>query len=119
MFLFGEAHGHSVFRFAKTNDWLARRLTVYGLHVHIGVESGEKAVAISNAAIRYLPHLLALSASSPYWEGQDTGMQSCRAGVMQSYPISGLPYYFPSWPEFERYCDTLLQTGAIISLKDL
>jgi len=94
-------------------------LTVYGLHVHIGVESGEKAVAISNAAIRYLPHLLALSASSPYWEGQDTGMQSCRAGVMQSYPISGLPYYFPSWPEFERYCDTLLQTGAIISLKDL
>lgn len=100
-------------------QWLARRLTVYGLHVHIGVESGEKAIAISNAAIRYLPCLLALSASSPYWEGRDTGMQSCRAGVMQSYPISGLPYYFSSWLEFERYCDTLLQTGAIISLKDL
>jgi carboxylate-amine ligase len=100
-------------------QWLARRLTVYGLHVHVGVENGEKAIAISNAAIRYLPHLLALSASSPYWEGRDTGMQSCRAGVMQSYPISGLPYYFPNWTEFEKYCDTLLQTGAIISLKDL
>lgn len=100
-------------------QWLARRLTVYGLHVHVGVESGEKAVAISNAAIRYLPDLLALSASSPYWEGVDTGMQSSRAGVMGSFPISGLPYYFPDWQGFERYCDTLLHTGAITSLKDL
>lgn len=100
-------------------QWLARRLSVYGLHVHIGVESGEKAVAISNAAIRYLPHLLALSASSPYWEGVDTGMQSCRVGVMDSFPISGLPYYFPDWQEFERYCDTLLHTEAIVSLKDM
>lgn len=100
-------------------QWLTRRLTVYGLHVHVGVESGEKAIAISNAAIRYLPHLLALSASSPYWEGVDTGMHSCRTGVMESFPISGLPYYFPDWQEFERYCDTLLHTGAIASVKDL
>ncbi len=100
-------------------QWLARRLSVYGLHVHIGVESGEKAVAISNAAMRYLPHLLALSASSPYWEGVDTGMQSSRAGVMDSFPISGLPYYFPDWQEFKKYCDTLLHTEAIASLKDL
>jgi carboxylate-amine ligase len=99
-------------------QWLARRLNVYGLHVHVGVKSGAKAIAISNAAIRYLPHLLALSASSPYWEGVDTGMQSCRAGVLQSFPISGLPYYFPNWQEFEKYCDTLLHTGAIASLKD-
>ena len=100
-------------------QWLAPRLNVYGLHVHVGVRSGASAIAISNAAIRYLPHLLALSASSPYWEGLDTGMHSCRAGVMQSFPISGLPYYFPNWQEFERYCDTLLHTGAIASLKDL
>jgi len=100
-------------------QWLARRLNVYGLHVHIGVENGEKAIAISNAAMRYLPHLLALSASSPYWEGVDTGMQSSRVDVMNSFPISGLPYYFPDWQEFERYCDTLLHTEAITSLKDL
>lgn len=100
-------------------QWLARRLTVYGLHVHVGVESGEKAIAISNSAIRYLPHLLALSASSPYWEGADTGLQSCRVGIMESFPISGLPYYFLNWQEFERYCDTLLQVRAIASLKDL
>lgn len=103
----------------KKFQWLARRLTVYGLHVHIGVENGEKAIAVSNAAIRYLPHLLALSASSPYWESVDTGMHSCRAGIMESFPISGLPYYFPNWEEFEKYCDILLQTGAIASLKDL
>lgn len=100
-------------------QWLARRLTVYGVHVHVGVESGEKAIAISNAVIRYLPHLLALSASSPFWEGVDTGMQSCRAGIMESFPISGLPYYFPNWSEFETYAETLARSGAITSLKDL
>jgi carboxylate-amine ligase len=103
----------------KKFQWLARRLNVYGLHVHVGVESGEKAIAISNSAIRYLPQLLALSTSSPFWEGIDTGMQSCRVGVMESFPISGLPYYFLNWQEFERYCDTLLGVGAIVSLKDL
>lgn len=100
-------------------QWLARRLSVFGLHVHVGVESGEKAIAIANAAARYLPHLLALTASSPYWQGVDTGMQSCRMAVMQSFPISGLPYYFPDWQEFEKYCDTLLHAKAIASLKDL
>lgn len=100
-------------------QWLARRLSVFGLHVHVGVESGEKAIAIANAAVRYLPHLLALTASSPYWQGVDTGMQSCRMAVMQSFPISGLPYYFPDWQEFEKYCDTLLHAKAIASLKDL
>jgi len=99
--------------------WLARRLTVYGVHVHVGVDSGEKAIAISNAVLKYLPHLLALSASSPYWEGVDTGLQSCRAGVMESFPISGLPYYFLNWQEFEKYCSIMQRAGAIASLKDL
>ena len=99
--------------------WLARRLTVYGIHVHVGVDSGEKAIAISNAVLKYLPHLLALSASSPYWEGVDTGLQSCRAGVMESFPISGLPYYFLNWQEYEKYCSVMQRAGAITSLKDL
>lgn len=100
-------------------QWLARRLTIYSVHVHIGISSGEQAIAISNQLIPYLPHLLALSASSPYWEGVDTGMHSCRAGVLSSFPISGVPYYFPDWKGFENYCDTLLHVGAIASLKDL
>lgn len=100
-------------------QWLARRITVYGLHVHIGVKSGEHAVAISNHILKYLPHLLALSTSSPFWEGADTGMESCRLSVLESFPLSGLPYYFPDWLGFEDYCETLLGLGAIASLKDL
>jgi carboxylate-amine ligase len=100
-------------------QWFTRRLNVYGLRVHVGVRTGSNAIAISNAALRYLPHLLALSASSPYWEGTDTGMHSCRAGIMESFPISGMLYYFPNWQEFEKYCDTSLQTGATASLKDI
>jgi carboxylate-amine ligase len=98
---------------------LARRLSVYGMHVHIGVRSGEQAIAISNHVIPYLPHLLALSASSPYYEGIDTGLQSSRVGILEAFPIAGIPYYFPDWRGFEKYCEALLNVGAIVSLKDL
>jgi len=103
----------------KKFQWLARRLTVYGAHIQIGVANGEQAIAVSNHVIQYLPHLLALSASSPYWEGLDTGLQSCRIGILESFPISGLPYYFPDWSGFEDYCATLLNIGAIESIKDI
>jgi carboxylate-amine ligase len=99
--------------------FLATKITVYGLHVHIGVRSGDQAIPISNHVIPYLPHLLALSTSSPYWEGSDTGLHSCRVGILDSFPTSGLPYYFPDWQGFEPYCDTLSHVGAIASLKDL
>ena len=100
-------------------QWLTRRMNVYGMHVHVGVPSGEKALAISQAVIRYLPHLLALSANSPYWHGVDTGMNSSRISIMESFPFSGLPPLFPSWSSFEHYIKTLHQAGAISSLKDL
>lgn len=103
----------------KKFQWLARRLMVYGAHVQIGVPSGEQAIAITNHVIQYLPHLLALSASSPYWEGFDTGLQSCRIGILESFPISGRPYYFPDWSGFEDYCNTLHNIGAIESIKDI
>lgn len=99
--------------------WLAKRLTVHGLHVHVGVESGEKAIALSNHLIGYLPYLLALSASSPYWQGTDTGLYSCRSGIMRSLPISGVPYFFVDWEEYQKCCEMLISSGAIESLKDL
>lgn len=99
--------------------WLVRRMNVYGLHVHVGVKSGEQALKISNALVRYLPHLLALSANSPFWQGIDTGMQSSRVNIMESFPLSGIPPQFHSWEEFEHYCETLKRTGAIGSIKDL
>ena len=100
-------------------QWLARRMNVYGLHVHIGVENGEQALKISNALVRYLPHLLALSANSPYWQGIDTGMQSSRVNIMESFPLAGIPHQFNHWGEFKHYCETLLSAGAICSVKDL
>lgn len=100
-------------------QWLARRVNVYGLHVHIGIESGEQALKISNALVRFLPHLLALSANSPFWQGIDTGMQSSRINIMESFPLSGIPHHFNHWCDFEHYCETLESAGAISSIKDL
>lgn len=103
----------------KKYQWLVRRMNVYGLHVHIGVKSGQHALAISNALSPYLPHLLALSANSPFWQGVDTGMQSSRVNIMQSFPFGGNPHSFNSWSEFEHYYETLKRAGAISSMKDL
>lgn len=100
-------------------QWLARRMNVYGTHVHIGVESGDKALNISSALVRYLPHLLALSANSPFWQGIDTGMKSSRISVMESFPFSGLSPIFSTWEDLIQYYDTLKHSGAIQSLKDL
>jgi carboxylate-amine ligase len=94
-------------------------MNVYGLHVHVGVQDGNLALAISNALVRYLPHLLALSANSPFWQGLDTGMQSSRINIMESFPFAGIPPQFNQWEEFKSYCETLYRMGAICSLKDL
>ncbi len=100
-------------------QWLARRMNIYGTHVHVGVPSGDRALAISQALIQYLPHLLALSANSPFWQGIDTGMQSSRVNILDTFPFSGIPLNVSRWSEFERYYSTLHKVGAITSFKDL
>jgi carboxylate-amine ligase len=100
-------------------QWVFRRMNVYGMHVHVGVESGDRAIAICCAMTKYLPHLLALSANSPFWHGVDTGMQSSRINILDAFPFAGLPQLVTSWQEFEHYYDTLHQVGAIKSIKDL
>lgn len=100
-------------------QWLAKRMNVYGLHVHIGVKNGNHALAISKLLTCYLPHLLALSANSPFWQGVDTGMQSTRVNIMESFPFAGTPNPFHQWNEFEHYCEILQKTGVISSIKDL
>ncbi|MDR3623519.1 MAG: YbdK family carboxylate-amine ligase [Chlamydiales bacterium] len=99
-------------------QWLARRMNVCGMHVHVGVEDGKKALAISQVMIRFLPHLLALSANSPFWQGIDTGMHSSRVNIMESFPGAGLPILFNDWKEFNHYYHTLKMAGTIISFKD-
>ncbi len=100
-------------------QWLARRLQIFGVHVHVGVRSADKAIPIVNALTAYIPHLLALSASSPYWIGNDTGLASARSKVFEGLPTAGLPYQLADWPEFEAYMETLISTGTIASIKEV
>ena len=100
-------------------QWPVRRLMIFGLHVHVGVGSGEKAIAISNSLTTFLPHLLALSASSPFWHGEDTGLASVRVKIFESLPTAGLPYRMINWGEFQRFMNTLINAGAINSIREV
>lgn len=100
-------------------QWPMRRLVTFGLHVHVGVSSGEKAIAVANSLTTFLPHILALSASSPYWHGEDTGLASARTKVFESLPTAGLPYRMINWGEFQRFMNTLTNADAIRSIREV
>ena len=100
-------------------QWLARRMTIFGIHVHVGIPSGERAISIINHLVNYVPHLLALSASSPFYGSRDTGLQSARVAILESFPTGGLPYFFPNWQEFQSYFSLMTNSGAIHSIKDI
>nr|WP_202420508.1 glutamate--cysteine ligase [Actinomadura rayongensis] len=100
-------------------QWLARRIQTFGVHVHVGVTDGAKAIPIVNALAGYLPHFLALTGSSPYWGGADTGLASSRAIVFGQLPTAGPPHLLDGWPEFEDYMATLLRAGTIRSIKEV
>jgi carboxylate-amine ligase len=100
-------------------QWLARRIQTFGVHVHVGVSDGAKAIPIVNALSSYLPHFLALTASSPFWSGADTGLASCRAVVFGQLPTAGPPHLLDDWAAFEDYMDTLLRAGTIRSIKEV
>jgi YbdK family carboxylate-amine ligase len=100
-------------------QWLARRMQIFGVHVHVGVRSPDKAIPIVNALCQYLPHFLALSSSSPYWVGCDTGLASARTKVFEGLPTAGLPYQLSGWDEFETYMETLISTNSIESVREV
>jgi glutamate---cysteine ligase / carboxylate-amine ligase len=100
-------------------QWLARRIQTFGVHVHVGLRDGSKAIPIVNALAAYLPHFLALTASSPFWGGHDTGLASSRAIIFGGLPTAGPPHLLADWSEFEEYMDTLLRAGTIRSIKEV
>jgi carboxylate-amine ligase len=100
-------------------QWLARRLQIFGVHVHVGVRSPDKVIPIVNALAQYLPYFLALSASSPFWAGCDTGLASARTKVFEGMPTGGLPHQLADWAEFEEYMETLIRAGAIESVREV
>jgi carboxylate-amine ligase len=100
-------------------QWPVRRAMIMGLHVHVGVASGEKAIAILNAITAFLPHLLALSCASPYFAGEDTGLASCRVKIFEVMPTAGLPHRMLNWAEFQRFMKELITAGAIKSIREI
>ncbi|MCE3286065.1 MAG: carboxylate-amine ligase [Steroidobacteraceae bacterium] len=92
---------------------VARRMMICGMHVHVGIDDDELRIDLMNQARYFLPHLLALSCSSPFWEGERTGLMAFRLMVFNGIPRTGLPEPFASYSEFRRHMDTLIETGVI------
>lgn len=90
-----------------------RRLLICGMHVHIGIENPELRIDLMSQASYFLPHLLALSTSSPFWRGADTGLKSYRIAVFNEMPRTGLPEIFDSYGEYQRHLDMLISAGLI------
>ncbi|MEP6600022.1 MAG: glutamate--cysteine ligase [Actinomycetota bacterium] len=103
----------------ERNQWMARQLQIFGIHVHCGVRAPQKAIPIVNALLAYVPHFLALSASSPYWIGSDTGLASYRSKVFEALPTAGLPYQLSGWDAFETYMDALVSSRAIETIREV
>jgi len=97
----------------ERTQWWGRNMMIWGIHVHVGVDDVNKVFPIINALAVYLPHLQALSASSPYWAGERTGYASNRALVFQQLPTAGLPWPLHDWREFEGYLHDLVSTGVM------
>ena len=92
---------------------VSRQLIISGLHVHVGIEDPDLRIDLMNQAVYFLPHLLALSTSSPFWEGSDTGLKSYRTSLFATLPRTGLPERFNSWSEYSRHVDVLVNAGII------
>ena len=92
---------------------VARQMLVFGMHVHIGIEDPEHRIDVMNQSRYFLPHLLALTTSSPFWHGRETGLKSYRTIVMNTLPRAGLPPRFRSWAEYEHFVNILIETNCI------
>ena len=92
---------------------LAQRLLIFGTHVHIGIEDREFLIDAMNVARYFMPHVLCLAASSPFWEGRNTGLHSYRSIIFRHFPRSGIPPAFDSWADLNYLVDSLVQTHCI------
>jgi carboxylate-amine ligase len=92
---------------------VARSLLIFGLHVHVGIADRERQIHIMNASRYFLPHVLALTTSSPFWMGHNTGLKSYRSEIFKKFPRTDIPDHFDSYSGFERYIALLVKTGCI------
>jgi len=92
--------------------WVAEREVIFGLHVHVGLQSADAAIAVANGLRTWLPELLALAANSPFWQGRDTGLASTRTKIFETFPRSGIPPAFASFEEFELLVERAVKSGS-------
>ena len=98
---------------------VARANLIFGLHVHVGVEDHETAIHLMNAARYFLPHIMALSTNSPFWQGMDTGLKSYRCKVFDKFPRTNIPDAFTSYGEYESFVNLLIKTNCIDNAKKI
>jgi len=98
--------------------YLVKQFTVFGQHIHIGCESGDRAIGLIHAMSRYIPHFIALSASSPFLQGVDTAFESARLNSVNAFPLSGHLPPVRNWAEFEAYFDSMRALKVVSSMKD-
>jgi carboxylate-amine ligase len=98
---------------AEAMGGVARRLLISGMHVHVGIEDEDLRIDLMNQVLYFLPHLLALSTSSPFWQGIETGLKSYRTAVFRALPRTGMPDEFTSWGDYRRHVDALVEAGVI------
>jgi glutamate---cysteine ligase / carboxylate-amine ligase len=103
----------------KDMQQLARANLIFGLHVHVGIADREVAIHVMNQARYFLPHIYALSANSPFWVGQNTGLKGYRLKVFERFPRTGIPDAFESLSEYEDYCKLLVKTGCVDNAKKI
>jgi glutamate---cysteine ligase / carboxylate-amine ligase len=111
--------GHRYAELINRTQWWGRQMLIWGVHVHVGMPERERVMPVLSALLDTYPHLLALSASSPVWAGQDTGYASNRALMFQQLPTAGLPFQFREWSEFEACIADQMTTGVIDSMADV
>jgi carboxylate-amine ligase len=108
-------------RFRHVSDlygYLAKQFTVFGQHIHIGCNTGNNALYLLHSMARYIPHLIALSSCSPYYQGVDTAFDSSRLNSVFAFPLSGRAPFLLQWSEFERYFERMRSAGIVESMKD-
>ncbi|KRF04752.1 carboxylate--amine ligase [Nocardioides sp. Soil777] len=111
--------GHRYEELINRTQWWGRQMLIWGVHVHVGMPERDRVMPVLSALLNSYPHLLALSASSPVWAGQDTGYASSRALMFQQLPTAGLPFQFREWSEFEACIGDQMTTGVIDSMSDV
>lgn len=109
-------------RYEKLVDraqWWGRQMLIWGVHVHVGLPAQERVMAVLDGLLTYYPHFQALSASSPFWGGLDTGYASNRAMMYQQLPTAGLPFQFATWEQFESFVEDQTTTGVIEEVSEI